>query len=191
MFSQAPIILALLWAVLLSRYTRNGSGTRYQSNNVKTSTSTEIRDALDGFTARNIVLQPTVLAPTWRRILLRVEVRVKRASAPVLLYCNSVCTFCTVLLLIHDLKLNPGPPSSLRNKEKNRKVNITIAYLNVRSMASREKLYLVKQTIVHHNYDIFVISESWLDPSTINNDIQIPGYIIFRQDRARINLEAG
>ena len=183
MFSQAPIILALLWAVLPSSYTRSGSGSRYQSNNAKTSTSAEIRDALDGFAARNIALQPTVLAPTWRRTLLRVEVKVKRTSAPILLYCNSVCTFYPVLLLIHDLELNPGPPSSLRNKSKNRKVNITIAHLNVRSMASREKFYLVKQTIVHHNYDIFVISESWLDPSTTNNDIQIPGYVIFRQDR--------
>lgn len=38
-------------------------------------------------------------------------------------------------------------------------------------MASREKFYLVNQTIVHDYYDMFVISESWLDPSTTNNDI--------------------
>ena len=29
---------------------------------------------------------------------------------------------------------------------------------------SREKFYRVEQTIVHDNYDISVISESWLDP---------------------------
>ena len=50
-------------------------------------------------------------------------------------------------------------------------------------MTSHKKLFLVKQTIVHDNYDIFVVSESWLDPPTTNNDIQIPGHIIFRQDR--------
>ena len=83
------------------------------------------------------------------------------------LNCNSVCTFCPVFLLIHDLELNPGPP----REKTNRKVNVTIALFNVRSMASREKFYLVKQTIVHDNYDMFVISESWLDPSTTNNDI--------------------
>ena len=38
-------------------------------------------------------------------------------------------------------------------------------------MASREKFDLVKQTIVHNNYDMFVTSESWLDPYTTNNDI--------------------
>ena len=50
-------------------------------------------------------------------------------------------------------------------------------------MASHKKFFLVKQTIVHDNYDIFVVSESWMDPLTTNNDIQIPGHIIFRQDK--------
>lgn len=51
-------------------------------------------------------------------------------------------------------------------------------------MASHKKFYLAEQMIVHDNYDPFDISESWLDPSTTNNDLQIPGYVIFRQDRA-------
>ena len=88
MFSQAPIILALLWAVLLSSCTRSGSGIGYQPNNANVLTYTEIRDALDGFAGRNIAFQPTALAPTWRRTLLRVEVRVKRSSVPILLYCK-------------------------------------------------------------------------------------------------------
>ena len=58
MFSHAPIILAFLCPVLLSSYTRSGSGTRYWFNNAKTSTSVEIRDALDGFATRNIPLRP-------------------------------------------------------------------------------------------------------------------------------------
>ena len=182
---NAPIISAFLLSILLSSYTRSDPGTKFQYNNAKTSISAKTREVLDGFAARNIALQPNVLVPTWRRTLPRVQVRVKRASAPILLYSNSVCTFYPVLLLIHDLELNPGPRSSLGKKPKNGKVNVVIAHLNVRSMASRDKFYLVKQTIVHDNYDIFVISEtcSWLDPSTTNNDIQIPGYVIFRQDR--------
>ena len=87
-------------------------------------------------------------------------IKVKRACAPMLLYCNSVCTFYPVLLLIHDLELNPGPPSSLGKKPKSRKINVTIAHLNVCSMASHKKFYLVEQMIVHDNYDPFDISES-------------------------------
>ena len=143
MFSHAPIILAFLCLVLLSSYTKSGFETNYGRNNAETSIIADIYDALDGFAATNIALQPIALAPTWRRTLLRVETRVKKAGAPILLYRNSV--FYPVLLLIHDFELNPGPPSSLRNKTKNRKVNITIAHLNVRSMASRERKVLPGQ----------------------------------------------
>ena len=33
------------------------------------------------------------------------------------------------------------------------------------------------------NYDIFTISESWLDSTVYDADIHIPGYTTFRQDR--------
>ena len=33
------------------------------------------------------------------------------------------------------------------------------------------------------NYDIFTISETWLDPSVCDSDLNIPGYILTRQDR--------
>ena len=45
-------------------------------------------------------------------------------------------------------------------KPKSRKINVTIAHLNVCSMASHKKFYLVEQMIVHDNYDPFDISES-------------------------------
>lgn len=86
------------------------------------------------------------------------------------LNCNSVCTFRPVFLLIHDLELKPWASQFFR-KKTNRKANVTIAHFNVHSMASREKFYLVKQTIVHNNYDMFVTSESWFDPYKTNNDI--------------------
>ena len=173
-YAALPIVRALR---------RSGSGIRYHSNNEKTLIFAEMCEALDGTVARNVVHQPNFLIPTWRRTLAQVVIKVKRACAPTLLYSNSVCIFYPVLLLIHDLELNPGPPSSLGKKPKSREVKVTIVHLNVRSMASSEKFCLVKQTIVHDNYDIFVVSESWLDPSTTNDDIQILGYAIFRQDR--------
>ena len=83
---------------------------------------------------------------------------------------------------INELRC-PGPSTSTVDKMKSRKVNVTIAHLNVRSMISREKFHLVKHTVINGKFDIFVISESWLDPSTTDNDISIPGYTTFRQDR--------
>ena len=80
----------------------------------------------------------------------------KRASALPLFELQFGVYILPCFLLIHDLELNPGPPRSLG--KTNRKVHVTIAHFNVRSMASHEKFYLVKQTIVDYNYDMFVIS---------------------------------
>ena len=50
-------------------------------------------------------------------------------------------------------------------------------------MVSRENFHLITQTISSIDYDIFTISETWVDLSTSDNDMQIPGYILFRQGR--------
>lgn len=86
-------------------------------------------------------------------------------------------SFKQTLKLIHDVELNPGP-------QKFKKTTyVTIAHLNVRSLKSRETFLLVANTITESSYDIFTISESWLDTSISNADINIPGFLMFRQDR--------
>ena len=98
-----------------------------------------------------------------------------------------------IILLCGDIHPQPGPLISNSNKREERTVRhfkstrlktyATVAHLNVRSMVSRENFHLITQTISSNDYDIFTISETWLDLSTSDNDIQIPGYILFRQDR--------
>ena len=60
----------------------------------------------------------------------------KRASALPLFELQFGVYILPCFLLIHDLELNPGPPRSLG--KTNRKVHVTIAHFNVRSMASHE-----------------------------------------------------
>ena len=97
-----------------------------------------------------------------------------------------------IVLLCGDIHPQPGPcGTSIRTKDgtatqagkislsqasKNRKHNLTVAHLNARSMASRENFYLVEQMVI--NYDVFTISETWLDPSICDSDIHIPGYYV-------------
>ena len=89
--------------------------------------------------------------------------------------------------LIHP---HPGPttPTNVKfqqrgsNSSKPRSV-VTIAHLNVRSLSCHEKFFLVCQTVVDHDYDIFTVSETWLNPSTSDAHNHIPGYVLFRQDR--------
>ena len=42
---------------------------------------------------------------------------------------------------------------------------------------------LLKQTLTTKNFDMFTVSESWLDRTVCDADIRIPGYTNFRQDR--------
>ena len=86
------------------------------------------------------------------------------------------------------VSLNPGPTDYNYNDpdeqaRKNRKHVMSVAHLNVHSVASRENFYLLKQTVTTKNFDIFTVSESWLDLTECDVDIFIPGYTTFRQDR--------
>ena len=96
-----------------------------------------------------------------------------------------------------DIHPHPDPRSTLKSSvngtrtqankcsrtqdSRNRNHYLTVAHLNVRSIASLENFHLIEQIVV--NYDIFTISEIWLDPSVCNSDLNISAYILTRQGR--------
>ena len=55
--------------------------------------------------------------------------------------------------------------------------------LNVRSLKCRDHFIQVKQTVLENKFDILTISESWLDNSVTNLELEIPGYDLYRVDR--------
>ena len=73
--------------------------------------------------------------------------------------------------------------SELHVFPKDTRANIKISYLNVRSLKSRENFILVKDSIQSTGFDIFTISETWLDSSVTDASVYVPGYSMFRQDR--------
>ena len=91
-----------------------------------------------------------------------------------------------------DIHPQPGPnTSNLSSTSTNAKINfpsntksnVRIAHLNIRSLKSREHFILLSDSIATNSFDIFTISETWLDSSVDNASIHIPGYTLFRQDR--------
>ena len=46
-----------------------------------------------------------------------------------------------------------------------------------------EHFTLLRDSVVSNSFDIFTISETWLDSSVNNESIHIPGYTLYRQDR--------
>ena len=47
---------------------------------------------------------------------------------------------------------------------------MSVAHLNVRSVASRKNLYLLKQRVTNRHFDISTVCESWLDPTVYDAD---------------------
>ena len=60
---------------------------------------------------------------------------------------------------------------------------MSVAHLNVSSVASHENFHLLKDMIINNKYDISTISELGLDSTVYDADILIPGYTTFRQDQ--------
>ena len=110
--------------------------------------------------------------------------KVKRSPRPTALYSNSVVIFYPIIKLQHDNEVNPGPGSTTTQGTKtSKKNNVKIAHLNVRSLKQRDHFIQVKDTVQRNDFDVFTISETWLNCSVSDLEIEIPGYNVFRVDR--------
>ena len=104
-------------------------------------------------------------------------------------YSNCTASFNPVALSVArsgDIHPHPGPNRQCNSAKfyipKGLKANVKVAHLNVRSLKSREQFCLVKDTILHNTFDIFTISETWLDLTVPDACVEISGYQLFRQD---------
>ena len=107
------------------------------------------------------------------------------------IYSNSSASFAVArILLAGDVELNPGMtvttnPDERRNTKASKRgeENTTIAHLNARSIMNRNHFILLKDVVRANKFDVLTVSETWLDSSVSNFEIEIPGYSIFRLDR--------
>ncbi len=93
----------------------------------------------------------------------------------------SLIVFLTVLLILlcGDVSLNPGP-SNVSTQ------NFSFCHLNARSLVSGpDKLDEIRLLIDKFNYYVIAVTESWLDDSVENDQIDIDGFTVYRVDRNR------
>ena len=83
-----------------------------------------------------------------------------------------------LLRLSGDIESNPGPVFEIPGCSKR---GLKVSHLNVRSLLP--KIDLVRLFISKNPFDVFTLSETWLKPSITNAEINIPNYLITRQDR--------
>ena len=82
-----------------------------------------------------------------------------------------------LLLLSGDIEINPGPKRSS---------NITFCHWNLNGLAAHDfiKVPLVEAFITSNNFDLVCLSETFLDSTILNEDvnIQMKGYSFLRAD---------
>ena len=108
--------------------------------------------------------------------------KIKRSQTPTIRYHDCVSTFHSIIKLLHDIELNPGPNQGASTRQANRTSNnnVTVAHLNARSVKCRDHFIQVKQTVLENKFDVLTISESWSDNSVTNLELEIPGYDLYR-----------
>ena len=74
----------------------------------------------------------------------------------------------TRLILSNDI--HPGPRSDLRIEY------FTFSHLNARSLNNEDKFDEISVVIKNYNFDIFAVSETWLNSHTLQRAIAITGY---------------
>ena len=94
------------------------------------------------------------------------------------------------LAVYMDVESNPGPTkcknisrSTNRTKICSNQGNVNIAQLNIRSLKKKEHYLLAKDLVLKEKFYIFTISETWLDKSITNSEIEFPRYSLYRLDR--------
>ena len=96
----------------------------------------------------------------------KVTHRIKQASASTAYYDKSTLAFRPTIPPLHDVELNPGPENcSTSNKFKKSSGNVKIAHPNIRLLKCCEHRVLVKEGVLENKFDIFTISETWLNNS--------------------------
>ena len=70
-------------------------------------------------------------------------------------YLGRILTKCSIRIILHPFFQRPKLPGN----------DITIAHLNVRSLKCRDHYIQLKETMIDKTFDIFTVSETWLDNS--------------------------
>ena len=105
-------------------------------------------------------------------------------------YTNSTSCFQLVrLVTCGSICPNLGPDSTNANLGRRKQrcqpklCNIKIAHLNIRSLKNREHYTLAKEIVLTNKLDIFTVSETWLDDTVSDLEVEFAGFNIYRLDR--------
>ena len=97
------------------------------------------------------------------------------------IHCAQTCTseVCKITSLNSSEKISTP---YLLNKSKRAPHKLSLIHLNIQPLKSRNHLLQLREFIPAKNH-IITLSETWLNKSVKNTEVEIEGYEIFRLDR--------
>lgn len=91
---------------------------------------------------------------------------------------NASMAASCLIMLAGDASSNPGPGAINLLKAR----GFTVAHLNTRSIVNKmDDIVLLNQV---KPFDIFMVSDTWLNPDISDSEVSLPGYTLARHDRS-------
>ena len=116
-----------------------------------------------------------------------IELHTSFSKARIAYYPNSLATYSLMrIALSGDVELNPRMNTNIGTKTKDnieRRPCINIAHLNARSIKNRQHYLLTWDLVKKYKLNIFTISESWVDNSISDLEVEFPDFTLHRLDR--------
>ena len=109
--------------------------------------------------------------------------RKKFSRARVAYFTNHTASFNPVevtLVRSGDVHPQPGP---VKHSDSSQECHVTLAHINARFLKNRNHFILIKEVVLDKKFDILRVSESWLNSSISDIELDIPGYNIYCLDR--------
>ena len=88
-----------------------------------------------------------------------------------------IMVFINLILLCGDIEENPGPKTKPND-------NLSVCHWNVNSIPSHnfQKIAVLESFVAMHKFDIICISETFLNNTYEDNDLNLNGYSLLRAD---------
>ena len=90
---------------------------------------------------------------------------------------NVTMAASSLILLAGVVSMNPGPIFDGLPRAR----GFRVAHLNVRSLVN--KMDDIGHLVQDKSFDIFTVSETWLNPTILDNELNLTGYTLVRHDR--------
>ena len=105
------------------------------------------------------------------------SIQINASIRNILFFGFYIMVFINLILLCGDIEENPGPKTKPND-------NLSVCHWNVNSIPSHnfQKIAVLESFVAMHKFDIICISETFLNNTYEDNDLNLNGYSLLQAD---------